>query len=84
MAVSGLAFILLLIVIAIFARQIAPHNPYTMSTAARLTGPSSSHWFGTDQFGRDILSRIIYGSRISLQVGIIAVGFPSLSARLWG
>ncbi|WP_028982974.1 ABC transporter permease [Sporolactobacillus terrae] len=84
LAVSGLVFILLLIVIAIFARQIAPHNPYTMSTAARLTGPSSSHWFGTDQFGRDILSRIIYGSRISLQVGIIAVGFSFIVGTVMG
>jgi peptide/nickel transport system permease protein len=84
LAAAGLVFILLMIVTAIFAKQLAPHNPYAMSTAHRLVEPGPSHWAGTDQFGRDILSRIIYGSRISLQVGIIAVGFSFILGTLIG
>ncbi|MCQ2009963.1 ABC transporter permease [Sporolactobacillus sp. STSJ-5] len=83
-AVGGLLFILLLIASALLAKQVAPQSPYAMSTTARLTGPSAVHWFGTDQFGRDIFSRIIYGSRISLQVGIIAVGFSFVLGTLMG
>jgi peptide/nickel transport system permease protein len=53
---------------------IAPYDPLAMEMRDRLLPPSAAHLFGTDDFGRDILSRIIYGARISLQVGMIAVG----------
>jgi peptide/nickel transport system permease protein len=73
-ALVGFIFISFIIFLAIFAPFIAPYDPYEMNSAAMLQGPSAAHFFGTDSFGRDILSRIIYGSQISLKVGFISVG----------
>ena len=70
--VSG-AFIVLYIVSALFAPLIVSHAPDTMDTMARLSPPSQEHPLGTDQFGRDVLSRVIYGGRVSLQVALVAV-----------
>lgn len=74
LAFAGLTILLIFLILAIFAPLIAPYDPYQMNPGAMLKAPSSAHWFGTDQFGRDILSRIIYGSRISFKVGLISVG----------
>lgn len=71
-AVAG-AFVLLLVVMAIFAPLIAPYDPYAQEVVNRLQPPSSAHWLGTDDYGRDVLSRLIYGSRISLQASLQAV-----------
>ena len=71
--IIGFSVILLLILIAIFAPLIAPYNPYQQNLAIALQHPSVNHWLGTDEYGRDILSRVIYGSRVSLEVGIIAI-----------
>jgi peptide/nickel transport system permease protein len=65
--------ILLLILIALFASVIAPYSDVRQNIPARLQSPSSQHLFGTDETGRDIFSRVIYGSRISLRVGIVSV-----------
>jgi peptide/nickel transport system permease protein len=70
---AGAFIILLLVVMAIFAPFVAPFNPDTQNLRAALSQPSWSHLLGTDELGRDLLSRIIYGSRISLLVGIVAV-----------
>ena len=64
--------IVLLIIMAIFANVIAPYDPTYQDYSAVLAEPSKNHLLGTDEFGRDILSRIIYGSRVSLSIGIIA------------
>lgn len=76
--VAGLVFILLVIVMAIFAPWIAPHDPLEVNPLQKLQPPSSAHWFGTDEVGRDIFSRVVYGSRISLQVAllVVVVAFP--------
>lgn len=71
--VFGLVVVLLLIIIAIFAPFIAPYDPNTTSPASRLANPSAEHWLGTDSSGRDTLSRILYGSRVSLLVSIVAL-----------
>ena len=72
-------FILLIIIgSAIFAPYISPYEPQAMDLSSSLEGPSKSHWLGTDKMGRDILSRIIYGSRVSLMVGIVAVGISGI------
>ena len=71
-AMVCIVFILLLAFVAIFAPFIAPYDQSYQDTAHVLSGPSAEHWLGTDEFGRDILSRIIYGSRISLSVGLVA------------
>lgn len=70
MAMFCLFIILSLIIIAIFAPLIAPYDPTAQDYAAVMQKPSKAHIFGTDEYGRDILSRIIYGSRISLSIGI--------------
>ncbi len=72
-AMTGLAIIIALIVIAIFAPFIAPYDPLQQNFRKALQPPSAEHLFGTDDVGRDILSRVIYGARISLRVGLIAV-----------
>lgn len=72
MSMFCLFVILLLILIAIFAPLLAPYDPTVQDYASILQGPSKQHLLGTDEYGRDILSRIIYGTRISLSVGILA------------
>jgi len=71
-ALFGLALVGVLIVVGVFAPLIAPYNPYQATLDISLQAPTYSHWMGTDEEGRDVLSRIIYGARISLKVGIIA------------
>jgi peptide/nickel transport system permease protein len=70
----GLAILLLLGLCAAFAPAIVPYPPTEISLADASAPPSAKHWFGQDQVGRDILSRVIYGARLSLLVGFIAVG----------
>ncbi|MDP8922627.1 MAG: ABC transporter permease [Chloroflexota bacterium] len=69
LTISGIVFLC-----AILADVIAPYDPNTQDYLALTEAPSTAHWLGTDDLGRDVLSRIIYGARVSLQVGIIAVG----------
>ena len=71
--VGGAVVLFFLVIIAIFAPLIAPYDPYETDLLAILQPPSSTHLLGTDEVGRDFLSRLIYGSRISLLVGIVAV-----------
>jgi len=75
LAVAGLVVLTLLVVIGIFGEAIAPYGINDIDIANRLQGPSGSHWFGTDDLGRDTLSRVLIAARVSLQVGFIAVGF---------
>ena len=82
--VFGIVIILLLIIVSIFAFVFAPHDPYQQSLRNRLLEPSRAHLIGTDQLGRDVLSRIIYGSRVSLQVGIVAVGVAAIVGMILG
>jgi peptide/nickel transport system permease protein len=69
LATLGVVLLAVLLVFALLAPWIAPHNPAQIDLAARLSQPSAAHWLGTDELGRDILSRIIFGARISLAVG---------------
>ncbi len=70
----GLAVVALFALLAIFASALAPSGPADASLSRRLERPSREHWLGMDQQGRDLLSRIIYGGRVSLIIGVIAVG----------
>jgi ABC-type dipeptide/oligopeptide/nickel transport system permease subunit len=70
--VSGCVLIVL-IVIAVFGPSIAPHDPITVGTGPRLHPPSRTFLFGTDQFGRDVFSRVLYGTRLTLQASVLAV-----------
>ena len=72
-AVAGFAFILLIILLAILAPVVAPHSPTQQNLLNIYAPPSAEHLLGTDQFGRDILTRILYGARVSLSVAIVTV-----------
>lgn len=68
----GVATMLVVVALALLAPWIAPYDPNEQDPVAALMGPSAEHWFGTDFFGRDVLSRVIWGARISLSVGFVA------------
>jgi len=80
----GAAIILLLVLMAIFGPMLAPHNPNAINLKRGLEGPSRDFLLGTDQLGRDTLSRIIYGARTSLLVGMISVGIASIIGIVLG
>nr|WP_239544470.1 nickel transporter permease [Virgibacillus halotolerans] len=80
----GLCIILILIITAILAPVIAPYSPTDQSIIDRYQSPSGTHWLGTDELGRDIFSRIIYGTRISIQIGLITVGISMVIGVLLG
>jgi peptide/nickel transport system permease protein len=79
LAMIGLAVLLVLIFMAIFAEQIAPYGYADQDYMMIRKPPSAEHFLGTDEFGRDVFSRLIYGSRISLQVGLIAVSISLIA-----
>jgi peptide/nickel transport system permease protein len=72
-AVLGLSVLLIFVVVAAFGPALAPFSPYTQDIANTLQPPNTDNWLGTDEFGRDILSRLIVGSRFSLSVGLVSV-----------
>ena len=74
----------LIVLMAIFAPFIAPQDPLAQDSYIRLQGASQAHWLGTDDFGRDVLSRIIWGSRVSLIIGITSVTFGMILGTLLG
>jgi peptide/nickel transport system permease protein len=92
-AAFGTALLVLFVVVAIFAQQIAPQDPLAQNVSQQFREPSGLHWLGTDTFGRDVFSRIVYGSRISLFVGLVSgwtativgtlLGVTSAYARGW-
>lgn len=84
LAVLGMVILLLIIIIAVFAEQIAPY-PYDLQDYNVVSEPpSAQHWFGTDNYGRDILSRVIYGTRLSLRIGFISLAGGALVGCLLG
>ena len=83
-ATIGASIILFFIAVAIFAPLIATHDPRQANIVERLQGGSASHYLGTDKVGRDIFSRIVYGTRISLKVGLIAMTFSVGFGTLFG
>lgn len=84
LAVIGGIVVICLFTVAVFAPYIAPYNPNAIDVRHVLEAPSMSHPFGTDDLGRDILSRVIHGSWISLQVGFVAVGIATIIGVIVG
>lgn len=84
LAVAGVVLVLVFVAFALLAPWLAPHDPAKIELAARLAPPSAAHWFGTDELGRDTLSRIIYGARISMLVGSSVVTFSLLLGLIVG
>ena len=78
MAMIGLVILLIEVLIAIFATQIAPYGYQEIDPTALRQTPSAKHWFGTDEIGRDIFSRVVVGTRYSLSMGIIATAISSV------
>lgn len=74
LVLCGALIVLLLVVLALCANILAPYDPTEMRVTDALKGPSSAHWFGTDRYGRDVLSRTIHGSRIALGVALSSMG----------
>jgi peptide/nickel transport system permease protein len=84
LAAIGSVLVIVFVVCAIFASWIAPQDPAHIDLAIRLSPPSSAHWCGTDELGRDILSRLIYGSRISMLVGSCVVAVSLFLGLIFG
>ncbi|MDJ0791811.1 MAG: ABC transporter permease [Acidimicrobiia bacterium] len=74
LAVAGLVILAVLVLAAIIGPWVIPYEINEIDIANRLTGPSTDHWFGTDELGRDVFSRVVVGARVSLVVGFVAVG----------
>lgn len=84
LAVVGLVLVIGLILIAVFEKQIAPYNPTDTNLKASLYSPSVQHLMGTDVLGRDVFSRVIYGSRASLIIGVVATGISLVIGVILG
>lgn len=83
-AVAGAVIVLFLFVVSFLAPYITPYSPDDLDAYHVLLPPSTGHWLGTDELGRDVLTRIIYGSRISLKVGFVAVGIAAFIGTISG
>lgn len=81
---AGAAVVILLILVALSANLVAPYNPVAVDFGSMLTRPGAAHWLGTDAFGRDVLSRLIYGSRTALLVGFGAAVVGSTLGAILG
>jgi peptide/nickel transport system permease protein len=81
---AGAAIVVLMLVVAVTATFIAPYDPLTVDFGSMLAAPSTDHWLGTDAFGRDVLSRLIYGSRTALIVGFGAAFFGATLGAILG
>lgn len=86
MALVGLGILVILVLLALFADVIADYDTVVIkqNLANRLKGPSAEHWLGTDEFGRDIFARLVHGARVSLKVGVIAVGISIILGGILG
>ncbi|HEX4038625.1 MAG TPA: ABC transporter permease [Acidobacteriaceae bacterium] len=84
LAFIGIALMILFLMMAVFAPVLAPYNPAALNLLHRLQPPSHAHWMGTDELGRDILSRVIYGSRLSLTVAVSVVSLSFLLGLIFG
>jgi len=83
-AVFGAVLVIILILLSLADPVIAPYSPDKQDLSQKLRPPSVSHWMGTDEYGRDVLSRMLYGGRISLSVGFVAVGISLFVGVLLG
>ena len=84
LALLGGGILVVLLLTALLAPVLAPRDPLAQDLYIRLQPPSTSHWLGTDDFGRDIFSRVVYGSRISLRIGLIAISLALTGGTLLG
>ena len=83
-AVVGSLGLMLLVVVALGAPLLTPHDPLAMHLEDQLQSPNRTHWLGTDLFGRDVFTRLVYGGRVSLRVGVVSVGIALLPGLIIG
>jgi len=81
---AGGVIILMMVLTAIFADVLTPYDPYTVNQRVQFTAPSLSYWFGTDEFGRDVFTRIVYGARVALFIGLLAAFVGATAGALLG
>jgi len=81
---TGLLIVIIIVVMALVGPLVSPFDPAAQALSLRLVGPTGSHWFGLDELGRDVLSRVLSGARISLLVGVIVVGVSSIVGTVMG
>ena len=84
LTIIGLVIVVVLVLVALLAPWIAPYDVGATDLSMRYLAPSAAHWFGTDSTGRDIFSRVVFGARISLQVGIIVVTVSAVIGTILG
>jgi peptide/nickel transport system permease protein len=84
LTIIGLVIVAVLVIVALFAPWIATYDVGATNLSMRYLGPSAEHWFGTDSTGRDIFSRVVFGARISLQVGVIVVTVSAIVGTILG
>lgn len=80
----GLVFVVIVLGAAIFADVVAPYDPAKIDILNKLQGPSAAHWLGTDQLGRDTLSRIIYGARVAMGIAVFSIGIGAFIGLILG
>ena len=84
LAVVGGVVVIVLVLLAVLAPVLSPWDPHCPDVRKILEPPSKRHWLGTDQLGRDVLSRMLYGARVSLAVGFVSVGIAALIGVMVG
>ncbi len=84
LALAGFVIIAALALLAVIAPWVVPRDPLAQDLTQRLASPSAQHWMGTDDLGRDVFSRLLLGTRVSLCVGFVAVGISLLIGTFWG
>ena len=84
LGMTGLVIVIVILSAAILASLLAPHDPLEVNVYNRLAGPSWQHWLGTDQLGRDVLSRVLFGGRIALKVALVAISVSMATGLLLG
>src|SRR5205809_3416499 len=84
LGIIGIVIVVVFVAVALFAPWIATHDVGATNLSIRYIGPTSSHWFGTDSTGRDVFSRMVFGARISLEVGIVVVTVSALTGTIIG
>jgi len=84
LGIMGLAIIVLILLVTIFASILSPYDPLEVDVYNRLASPTWQHWLGTDQLGRDVLSRVLYGGRVALKVSLVAISVSMALGMLLG
>ena len=83
-AIAGLVIVGIFVLLAVFAPLLALHDPTAQNLEAALQGPSAEHWLGTDSFGQDVYSRLLYGARLALGIGFASVALGLLGGLVIG